>query len=255
MRQFSIVDAFNWAFKTVFNNFGLFFSAGILYFLVTNGEALLALAKCGTYEGDWWQFFIQFSACRRNLGWPFTAIGFLLVLVAFWLLFGLMRIAFDFYDHGESKFKRIFSQGNLLLRGLVAYMLLAFIFALPLVITGMIIALRYAAGIPFGAYFSMLISIIPGIYVLCRYVLVFTAYVDKDMGIKRSFAYSAKLTDGNKWKILGLLLCIALVSIIPFIGIIIGLLALVHAYRSLQEGESETKDVPETVYEEEVVKS
>ncbi len=232
MRKFSIVDAFNWAFKTVFNNFGLFFSAGILYFLVTNGEALLALAKCGTYEGDWWQFFIQFSACRRNLGWPFTAIGFLLVLVAFWLLFGLMRIAFDFYDHAESRFERLFSQGELLLRGL----LLSFFY-------GFLIGFGFVA------------LIIPGIYLMCRYALVLPAYVDKKTFIKESFSYSADLTAGNKWKIFGFLICIALVSLIPFIGIIIGLLALVHVYRSLQEGESETFVVRETVYEEEVVQS
>ncbi len=279
MRTFSVVDAFSWAFKTVFSNFWLFFSVGLLYFLVPSldipivkferrfereeekatqnvkiqtvnlekrferraEDATQDVMKDGSLQPSSWSVSwfkprsLKFGWWPTVLDWSLAAcavISFLLEFVSLWLFLGLLRIAFDFYDHGESKFKRMFSQGELLFRG----WLLSIVYKLFIIL-------------------GFVALIIPGIYLMCRYAFAFPAYVDKKTFIKESFSYSTVLSNGNKWKILGFLICVALVSIIPFIGITIGLLALVHVYRSLQETGSDSHVVREIVYEEGVMQS
>ncbi len=66
----------------------------------------------------------------------------------------------------------------------------------------------------FIIFIGLILFIIPGIYLMLRYMFVSYLVIDKNLSIKESFALSTKMTEGIKWNLLGLTGVIVLISII-----------------------------------------
>lgn len=76
----------------------------------------------------------------------------------------------------------------------------------------------YAAVVIVG----LILLIIPGIYLALKYMYVPYLVLDKKMGIKDAFNKSAEMTDGNKWKIIGLGITSFAVVLLGIVCLIIG---------------------------------
>ena len=66
----------------------------------------------------------------------------------------------------------------------------------------------------FIVFIGLILFIIPGIYLMLRYMFVFYLVIDKNLSIKESFARSTKMTVGIKWNLLGLTALVGLVNIV-----------------------------------------
>lgn len=91
--------------------------------------------------------------------------------------------------------------------------------------------------------FGLILFVIPGVYFGVKYMFFSFAIVDKNLGIKDSFKYSAKITKGSRLKltgfgILGLALTIAgfmMFMIGGYIATIILSLSSAYIYKKLQD--------------------
>ena len=61
---------------------------------------------------------------------------------------------------------------------------------------------------------GLVLFIIPGIYLALRFVFVPVILIDKETTIKEAFKKSTDLTKGTKWKLLGLIIILALIQIL-----------------------------------------
>ncbi len=83
---------------------------------------------------------------------------------------------------------------------------------------------------------GLILFIFPGVYLAVKYGLFPYAFVDKELGIMDSLKYSAKLTEGVKFKLLGFYLVCTLFMILGFMAFMIGaffvgiLVMLANAY-------------------------
>ena len=59
-----------------------------------------------------------------------------------------------------------------------------------------------------------ILLIVPGIYLALRFMFVPLLILDKEVTIKQAFKKSTVLTEGSKWKLLGLVLSMALIQIL-----------------------------------------
>ncbi len=92
-----------------------------------------------------------------------------------------------------------------------------------------------------GFILGFILFVIPGIYFALRYQFIFLSIIDKNLGIKEAFQESARLTQGIKWKLLGLTFVAVFLNILGFLSLGIGLLvsapvttlAYIHVYRKL----------------------
>jgi MFS family permease len=76
--------------------------------------------------------------------------------------------------------------------------------------------------------FGFMLLIVPGVMLLCAWLVTVPAYVSERPGFLAAFGRSAQLTRGNRWRIFGLLLLLLLFSlVITMIAGAIGVGALV----------------------------
>jgi len=88
---------------------------------------------------------------------------------------------------------------------------------------------------------GLVLLIVPGVYWGLKYSFALLLVVDKEMSPLEAFRESAKITEGIKWKLLGLVVLIALINILGVIAFGVGLLvtipltafAFVFVYRRL----------------------
>lgn len=79
---------------------------------------------------------------------------------------------------------------------------------------------------------GLIFLIIPGIYFALKYAFATTVLVDEDLGIKDSFKRSAEITKGIRMKLLGLVLILAIISLIvsiPTFGLGLIVMAVVSS--------------------------
>lgn len=88
---------------------------------------------------------------------------------------------------------------------------------------------------------GLIVLILPGIYLAIRYSLASVLIIDRDISVMQAFSESARLTHNTRWKILGLMIVLALVNLLGLLLLGIGLfvtipittLAFIFVYRSL----------------------
>jgi uncharacterized membrane protein len=109
---------------------------------------------------------------------------------------GILKISLKFVDGQKPELADLFSTYPLFFKYLVAYILFAL-----------------------GTLLGLILLVIPGIWFAVRYQYFAMAVVDKELGPIEALKESARLTEGNVWRLIGLGLA--------FFGVLIlGLLAL-----------------------------
>ena len=98
---------------------------------------------------------------------------------------------------------------------------------------------------------GLILLIVPGIVFALMFIFAPYIVIDKGLGPIEAMRESKRITSGNKWNLLGLLVAIVLLNILGALALIVGLLvsipvttlALVHAYRMLEHSASEVAPV------------
>lgn len=203
------------------------FLVGIVYFACIMGlsifSTLVEMMVTGTQQNPQ-----EFGSGRI----AFLVISQLVFQIfSIFLQLGLMRVGLNIVSGKEASIGLLFSQGNKLVRAILASIL-------------------YGLAVMIG----LLLLIVPGIYIALRYGQFLKAIVDRDLGIMEAFEYSSSITTNNRMNLF-LLYLLAFVAIIIgmipcglgliFIGPVVWLGGLV-AYRWMQYGREAAKDHPGT---------
>ncbi|MGH8108369.1 MAG: DUF4339 domain-containing protein [Arenimonas sp.] len=114
----------------------------------------------------------------------------------------------------------------------------------------------FGASLIFGVALTLglLLLIVPGIYIACRYGQFMKAIVDRDLGVMESFSYSESITENNRFNLFVLGLLWLLLAIVGFLLCCVGLfftmplvwMSGMVAYRWMQYGERAAQDHPGT---------
>ncbi len=241
-KGFSITESLKFGFFTLFEHFAFFlglifvqygiaFIVGLVVLLLAyvlffnNVVPTISMLDVASSSSAMEMVKVQLKSVIHHLNWyaMFGIIALLILgfypMIRFFAL-GNIRIAFDFYDRGESYIKRLFSCGHLVLRDLVASLLYWLM-----------------CGLGFACF------IVPGIYLSIRYAFVHHGIVYENLGVFEAFHHSAEVTYGSKWKLLALNILFVLMNSIAtvFFGITLfiiwpaSILVYAHVYRTLLE--------------------
>lgn len=115
--------------------------------------------------------------------------------------------------------------------------------------------LPYLAGqilVGLAVLVGLVLLIVPGIIAALGFLFSSYLIVDKGRGPIEAMKESWRITKGNRWKLFLLVLAIAGINIVGFFLLVVGLLvtipvtmlALAHAYRTLEHAASEIEPVP-----------
>lgn len=98
---------------------------------------------------------------------------------------------------------------------------------------------------------GIILLIVPGIIWALRFMFVPYLIIDRKLDVSAAMRESSRITLGHKWQLLGLVVVLGLLNILGLLALIIGLLvtvpvtmlAMVHAYRTLEHSASEVSAV------------
>jgi len=146
-------------------------------------------------------------------------VGILLALVNLYLGMLVIRIALDFYDHGDA---HIAETASALLSKYFPYLLTK---------------LAYVAMMLIG----VMLLIVPGVIVSLMFFFAGYLVLDRGLGPIEALKESKTITDGSKWLLLLMTIVLGLLNIAGFFALFIGLLvtvpvsylAWVYVYRQL----------------------
>jgi len=228
-KKFSSAESLRFGFKTVFNNIVFFLSLeglialiaaavgaailGILYLFWSSEVAIICKgANASCFEkyaslqaiGNFFKSFAHnnsevdanITSFLKNsyVMIPGILISYFVINFLYrFIVLGLVRITLDFYDHGTSNFKRLFSSFSLTLKAFAASIL-------------------YNAMIVIGT----LLFIIPGIIAAIRFGFYQQVLVDKNVGIIDSLKMSAQITKGSGLNIFGVNIFFGLINIAAY---------------------------------------
>lgn len=99
---------------------------------------------------------------------------------------------------------------------------------------------------------GLIFLIVPGFILAIRYFFVQYLVMDRNMGVSEAMAESARITRGHRWKLFVFLLAIVGVNILGVLCLVVGLfvsipvtlMAVAHAYRTLEHRASEIAPAP-----------
>lgn len=94
---------------------------------------------------------------------------------------------------------------------------------------------------------GIILLIVPGIIWALRFMFVPYLIIDRKLDVSAAMRESSRITLGHKWQLLGLVVVLGLLNILGLLALIVGLLvtvpvtmlAVVHAYRTLEHSASE----------------
>jgi len=207
----------------------------LLFFIISFGVSfLLGLVVMGGNAANG-AFHPNASMSEAEMAGQITGMSLAVQLinqvVSIFLTMGFIRIGLDFVSGKQISPAQLFSQGGKLVKALAATFLVSVI-----VIVGFILL------------------IVPGIYLSLRFSCYLTAIVDRDLGIIESLKYSARITQNNLLRLLGLGIVAGIIAALGLIACGVGILftypvafiAWMVAYRWLQYGSLVTQDTPGT---------
>jgi len=99
---------------------------------------------------------------------------------------------------------------------------------------------------------GIILLIVPGIIWALRYMFVPYLVIDRKLGVMAALRESSRITLGHKWQLLGLVVVLGLLNILGLLALVVGLLvtvpvtmlAVAHAYRTLEHSASEVAPAP-----------
>ncbi len=99
---------------------------------------------------------------------------------------------------------------------------------------------------------GIILLIVPGIIWALRFMFVPYLIIDRKLDVSAALRESSRITLGHKWQLLGLVVVLGLLNILGLLALIVGLLvtvpvtmlAVVHAYRTLEHSASEVTTAP-----------
>lgn len=215
-KNFSMTEAFKFGFSTFFENFMLFFKISLIF-------AGLYLALVGFLSTAWLPTVTSFSKDSFAFTLPtphivglLIAYGILFYLLKEYYFFQIIKFGLALADKRNYTWKSVFDSKNFF-----NFLVARSLFHLKV-------------------FLGLLLFIIPGIYLYCKYV--FTGFPLTDGKAATTSADTdivRKLTSGVRWKIfwfqmiIGLLMWVAVAGIITLLIMPPLLLAEVHVYRTL----------------------
>jgi len=237
-RNFPVYDFAVYGIKTMLENIRLFILAMLAFFasmiaalFATSIIAWPVIAKLMTFKDAYKQEFMTCTSKAECLSvfrsmWTDVLVPLFythkVLLIACSLVFiilmagfgaGLIRITLDLYDKKKSHVRKLFSCFGYVPRLLVAG-----------IIVGSAILLGFT------------LFVIPGIYLAMRLFFFKFYIIDKDAGVIECMRKSFRATRGLEWEILGIVIVAGVFfAITPFIGLPVGALMSVAAYRKVQK--------------------
>lgn len=156
-----------------------------------------------------------------------VVMGVLNQILNVFLTLGLTRIGLNLVSGKPAEFGMLFGESSKLVNGVIAY----FLFTLMVVL-------------------GLFLLVVPGIYLALRFGQFQIAIVDKNLGAIEAFRYSSRITEGNKWNILGLFAVFFLIVLAGALALGVGLIVAIPiitlgqylAYRWLQYGQAAVRD-------------
>lgn len=150
-------------------------------------------------------------------------------LASIFLTAGFTRIALNIASGREATYAQLFSQGGKYLK-LIGASLLFYL----------------------AMFLGLLLLIVPGIMIACRFGQFQKAIVDRDLGVFESFRYSFEITRNNSMNLIGLFLMGLLIMLAGIIALCVGVVFAVPffsvstaiAYRWMQHGHRAVQDHP-----------
>ncbi len=163
----------------------------------------------------------------------FNLIG---MVVGIFISLGLIKIILSIYDNGKKNLSDIFSQTDILIRAIGAY-----------------IVFSIAVGI------GLLLLVIPGIYIAIRLFFFDYFLVDQRQGAIEALKSSWNMTKGNVFQIFCFIVLLILINLLGALALMVGLLvtapvsgiAMAFAYRKMSGSEKKKATENEEEHEEE----
>lgn len=197
-KKFSVLEAIVYGFKSVLDNFRLFFLlAGTLLCVALVAFGIAAVANLGLVK-ELYSAMPQFKECTQDTcsilanqlikpmmyqhSIALAVTGILMLILFLGLFLGCVRVVLDFHDTHTSSIKRLFS-----CFGRTPIM---FVALLIYVLTLMI---------------GLVLLIVPGVYAGLRLRFFPFFIVDKNAGIVESLRKSYAATQGSIWQLFALL--------------------------------------------------
>jgi len=237
--KFSVFDAVVYAFKTVLDNFRLFFLSMLAYM----GTVFVIIIPFGLILVPFFKRLVNFNATHggQNMTGPeliaqmreailpllsgYATVFILLALIMFvvivMLVLGFIRLVLTLHDTGSASVSLLFSEVKKFPKSLGAWFLY-----LLIVSTG------------------LLLFIVPGIYMMFRFMFFSYFIVDKNSTIIESLKHSWHITQGQMWPLSAIMIVIAALSIIsgPFsllLGMPFSATVMVYVYKKLLQSTPE----------------
>lgn len=190
--------------KLVIGNFGKCFMIITLPLIINNiasmviqgiGNATMGVTTKSQQIGN-----MVYTTTTTNFG-ASLFMQLIAIFVSLWITAGVIKATLKFIDGEEVSFSDVFTQlskvGKIFVAGFFFYIAVSI---------------------------GMLLLIVPGIYIACRYGYFMHAIVDKNLGIFESFSYSSNLTKSSKLNVFILALLAILVTLAGAICLLVGLL-------------------------------
>ena len=162
-------------------------------------------------------------------GWQLV-IKIILQIISVYMGLGLARVALDVIEGKPVRIGRLFSQGGKVAGAFGGMIFLQLATLAPLVasLIPLINAIRetgaptaaQATGFGIGSLATLALSA----YLYAKFGFFQAAMVDRNMGVVEAFRESSRLTRGNKWTVIGLILVIWLITLAGFLMLCIGVI-------------------------------
>lgn len=227
-KNFSIRQAFKFAFSAILDNIGLIFLINLFYFILLAAPALFSTIIFGVNFSRYILFGnygFDYNQLVNTVGSPSFYINISLATIVALIYFailsiykiGITYIALKIYEKKPVKFSDIFKRYDLIL---------------PIVLANI------GYGLTIGLGF--LLFVIPGIFLTIRLFFYQFLIIDKNLSIKDSFYYSYDITHGLFWKLFLTLFIInfsaGLINYFPLLNLFfatVPLFATISVYKAI----------------------
>ncbi len=222
-----IGECLSHAFQLTKTHFGMILAAGILMLAISIGVGMVTdvidqMMGHTPPQIDYGTGNVELDEALNEIADQGSILSRIINgVVEVFLGLGITRIGLNIIDGKPFTIGTLFSQGSKLIRAYFAQLLF---------------------GIMVGL--GLLLLIVPGVYLALRFGQYQHAIVDKNLGIFDAFSYSARITQGQKWTLLGFFLLLVLIIIAGALALLVGLIfaiplttiAWLVAYRWMQHG-------------------
>lgn len=220
-------------------HFGMILAAGVVYIAVIYGVSTV-LALIGMIFGAAGSGGISFSDpksmeefinAQNQFGVWDVISNIIQQFVGIFMALGLARVGLDVIEGKPVQIGLLFSQGSKVLGAFGGTILLSLAIGLPVAILVVPIVLLSMqggeptpAGLVIGIGIGTILILVWSAYLGARFGFFKTIMVDRGMGVMDAFRESSRLTNGNKWAVIGLYLVMMLINLAGMLMLCVGLI-------------------------------